>query len=441
MASDLRAPQALTRAPEAQPAPRPALPAWPFLLLFAGFPVFWVLGLSAFAVQICAIPMAVLLMLRGGVRFPRIFWFWIAFVTCTLASAIMLDSTGRAIGYGVRVSSFVGSTIVFLYVYNATQGRLTDRRLLAGVSVFFTTVVVGGWLGILVPKGRIETLTSKLLPQSIASNGYVDALVRPQFAEVQTPYGSPITFNRPSAPFAYTNGWGVNYAVMVFFAFAMIVAFRSLLAKLVIVALLVASLAPAYQTGNRGMMLAILVFIVYGVLRLALRRHPGPLVTLLVGGGVAALLLGPVVLGALQARLAYSDSNATRAGIYAEAFQGALAHPLIGNGAPRPSTTGLQVSVGTQGQIWNVMFSYGFLALALFVLWFAAAAWCTRRPIGSARLWLHVAACVPLLAMVYYGFDGIQLCAALVAAAVALRPPDGDDEPGSPAPGSALTTV
>ena len=42
------------------------LPAWPFLLLFAGFPVWWVLGLGSFAPQICAIPMVVLMAMRGG---------------------------------------------------------------------------------------------------------------------------------------------------------------------------------------------------------------------------------------------------------------------------------------------------------------------------------------------------------------------------------------
>lgn len=128
------------------------------------------------------------------------------------------------------------------------------------------------------------------------------------------------------------------------------------------------------------------------------------------------------MLGALEARLAYSDTNNTRAGIYHEAFQGALSAPLLGNGSPKPSTSGFTVSVGTQGQLWNVMYSYGFLALALFVAWLAAAAWTSRHARGTARLWLHVVTCVPLLTIVYYGFDGMQMLVTMTAAAVALRP-------------------
>ncbi len=413
------------------------LPAWPFLLLFAGFPVWWVLGLGSFAPQICAIPMVVLMAVRGGIRFPRIYWLFLAFLLCILASSVMLDSLSRTIGYVVRVSNFTAAAIVFLYVYNAGRGRLDDRRILGAILVFFTTVVFGGWLGVLVPKGRIETITSKLLPESIASNSYVDNLVRPPFAEVQTPFGSPITFNRPSAPFAYTNGWGVNYTLMVFVAFAMIALFRSQLVRLYVVVLLALSIVPAMATGNRGMMLAIGVFTLYGVIRLALRGRTGPLITLLTAGALGLVVLGPFVLGALEARLAYSDTNNTRAGIYQEAFQGALSAPLLGNGSPKPSTSGFTVSVGTQGQLWNVMYSYGFLALALFVGWLAAAAWTSRHARGTARLWLHVVTCVPLLTIVYYGFDGMQMLVTMTAAAVALRPVSGSEPGRGDAPAEA----
>ena len=51
-----------------------------------------------------------------------------------------------------------------------------------------------------------------------------------------------------------------------------------------------------------------------------------------------------------------------------------------------------------------------------------AAAWTSRHARGTARLWLHVATCVPLLTIVYYGFDGMQLIVTMTAAAVALRP-------------------
>ncbi len=240
-------------------------------------------------------------------------------------------------------------------------------------------------------------------------------------------------FNRPSAPFPYTNAWGTNFTLLVFFAFAMIVAFRTLGAKVLVAGLLVAAAYPALQTGNRGMLLGIAVFLLYGIVRLALRGVTGPLLTLL-GALLIATAVGlpGFVADTIAARQAFSTSNETRSSVYAEAFQGALDSPLLGQGTPKASAT-LQVAVGTQGHVWNVMFSYGFIALAMFLGWFLLAAWGSRNAMGSARLWLHVAACVPLVTAFYYGFDGPQLAVAMVACAAALRAPAPDTPPTRPA--------
>jgi hypothetical protein len=319
------------------------------------------------------------------------------------------------------MANYVGATIVFLYVYNSPRDRLTDHRLLGAMAGLLGTVVAGGWLGVLVPDGQLTTLAARILPRVIVENEFVQALVLPRFAEVQQPYGSPIVFNRPSAPFPYTNAWGTNFTLLVFFGFAMIVAFRTALAKVAVAALLVVAAYPALETGNRGMLLGIALFLVYGVVRLALRRRTGPLIALLAAGVVAiAVGLPAFVADTIAARQAYSASNDTRSQVYAEAFQGALDSPILGQGTPKASAN-LEVAVGTQGHVWNVMFCYGFIALALFLGWFILAAWGSRNALGSARLWLHVAACVPLLTMFYYGYDGPQLAVAMVACAAALR--------------------
>ena len=88
------------------------------------------------------------------------------------------------------------------------------------------------------------------------------------------------------------------------------------------------------------------------------------------------------VLARLQERLHYSRTNVGRQTIYREAFDGAVNSPVFGHGAPQPSGT-VDVSVGTQGQVWNVMFSYGFVALAFFLGWFALVvlqSWRSPRP-------------------------------------------------------------
>jgi hypothetical protein len=72
----------------AQPAPRRSgLPeGWPVLLLFLAFPLWWVLGLAAVIWVLLAIPMAVWLMLRRGVRVPKGFGIWLAFMFWMLLS-------------------------------------------------------------------------------------------------------------------------------------------------------------------------------------------------------------------------------------------------------------------------------------------------------------------------------------------------------------------
>ena len=426
MATQARVASGQSKSPATPPR---VSPAWPFYLLFVGFGAFWLLGLSAFAVFLSSLPMAVLLVLRGGTRMPRIFLAWLGFLLCALAAAVMVEGFGRSVGYGVRMANYVGATIVFLYVYNSSRDRLTDRRLLIGMAGLLATVVAGGWLGVLVPDGQLTTFAARVLPGSIVDNEFVQALVLPRFAEIQQPYGSPIIFNRPSAPFPYTNAWGTNFTLLFFFGLAMLVMFRTTWAKVGIAALLAAAAYPALETGNRGMLLGIGVLLVYGVVRLSLRGHRGPLVAL-IATGLAGVVAGlpALISNTIAARQAYSGSNETRASVYVEAFRGALDSPILGQGTPK-ATANLDVAVGTQGQVWNVMFSYGFIALACFLGWFALAAWGSRHTAGSARLWLHVAACVPLITSFYYGYDGPQLAVAMVACAAALRPLSPDTLP------------
>jgi hypothetical protein len=401
-------------------APARVLPAWPAVLVFVGFPVFWVLGLGAFATALCAVPMAALLWARRDVRLPVGFALWVLFVLWVGIAALQVDDPLRLVGYGVRLSNYLGATVLFVYVYNCRTVELPTRRMLLAAAAFFAFVVFGGYLGVLVPSGRLTTPLSAVLPGAVAANEYVSALVRPAFAEVQQPYGSPTTFSRPAAPFAYTNGWGCNIALLVPLVLAsMSGATRR--ARVVLTVLLVAALVPAFATLNRGMYLAIAAGLGYAALRLALRGRVVPLAGVLLAGSLAAAVaVGSGVAAALGQRLQYSDTNDTRMLLYREAFEGTLASPLLGNGSPRPSAV-VDISVGTQGQVWNVMFSYGFPALLFFIGWFVWAAWASRRWETVADLWVHVCLVVALMTTFYYGYDGPQLTVAMVAAALALR--------------------
>ena len=173
--------------------PAAELPAWPVYLLFAGFGIWWLLGLGAFAVAVVAIPMAVLLVQHRDVEVPQAFFLWLGFVAWACAAVLELSTASKLIGFGVRMSNYLGCSVVFLYVYNG-RNRLDRRAVLRALVLFFAVVVAGGYLGMLVPRGSLSTPVQALLPLNIRNNEYVHALVHPSFAEVQRPYGSPRTF-------------------------------------------------------------------------------------------------------------------------------------------------------------------------------------------------------------------------------------------------------
>ena len=405
----------------ARPASRAGeLPAWPVYLLFAGFPLWWLLGLGAFAVAVVAIPMLVLLIQRRDIEVPPAFFLWLGFVAWACAAVLELSTSSKLIGFGVRMVNYVGCSVVFLYIYNGRH-RLDHRTVLRALVLFFAVVVAGGYLGILVPRGSLSTPVQALLPLNIRNNEYVHALVHPAFAEVQRPYGSPRTFYRPSAPFPYTNSWGCNVALLVPLVIAALSTFRRPVWRLAMVGLLAAACLPAFATLNRGMFLAVGLVLSYTAVRLAARGRLVPLVTVIAGAAVGVTVaVAAGVLGSLQERLHYSQTNVGRQTIYREAFDGALNSPVFGHGAPQPSGT-VDVSIGTQGQVWNVMFSYGFIALAFFLGWFALAVVQSWRARGQAELWVHATLFVAFVTFFYYGYDGIQLAVAMSAAALALR--------------------
>jgi O-antigen ligase len=208
--------------------------------------------------------------------------------------------------------------------------------------------------------------------------------------------------------------------------------FRRPSARLAITALLAAACVPAFATLNRGMFLALGLVLAYASIRLALRGRLLPLSLVLGGASLGlAVALSVGVLARLQERLHYSRTNLGRQTIYREAFDGALDSPIFGHGAPKPSLT-LDVSIGTQGQVWNVMFSYGFVALAFFLGWFALVVLQSWRARRQADLWVHATLFVAFATFFYYGYDGIQLTVVMTAAALALRTRRGEAAPAVP---------
>jgi hypothetical protein len=410
-----------------------ALPGWPLGFFFAGYPLLWVLGLGGFAASLAALPMLGILLLRRGLRVPPGFGLWLLFLIWMTFSATQLDTAGRMIGFVFRFMNYAAATLFFVYVYNASRRALPASRLIGLMVLFWIWVVAGGYLGVLLPNGSLSTPMQSLLPGSIVGNDYVKQLVHPKFAEVQRPWGAPRAYERPSAPFAYTNTWGSHFALLVPFAILYMRTAAVRWRRQAVTLLLVASLVPAFSTLNRGMFLAVGVGVVYAAVRFGFRGQVKWLAAVLVLLGIGLATASALGVGqSIGSRTQYSSTNAGRATIYREAFERTLQSPFIGYGAPRPSLT-LSISVGTQGQIWNVMFSFGFVALILFCAWLWLLPLRTRAAPG-ALLWLHVVTVMASFMMFYYGLDGSQLVVIFVASAIVMREAAAGPEAEPPTP-------
>lgn len=401
------------------PVPSRDLPAWPVLALLWGFPLWWLLGMTPFIVVIMATVMAALLLIRRGLRLVPGIAPWLTFVAWALPCGLMLDSALRVVGYGQRVGNYLAIAVVLVYVVNARE-RLTNRRLLAALTAVWVTVVVGGYLGVLFPYGRLTTPVGLLLPEAITSNEYVRDLVFPPFAEIQHPWGADEPYIRPAAPFPYTNGWGAAMALLTPVAITQLLTANSVKTKLALAGCLAAAVVPAVATLNRGMFLGLALALCYVVLRLAARGVLLPVLAVTgvgIGGALVASSYG--LLDRLTERAEYG-STSDRLRLYQETLVRTLDSPLFGYGAPRPSDQ-VAVSVGTQGHLWMVLFSFGFVGLALF-LWFLWGG--TLRTWSLARgplVWLHATLVVACAMIVFYGLDTMQLLTVALVTAFLLR--------------------
>jgi len=184
-------------------------------------------------------------------------------------------------------------------------------------------------------------------------------------------------------------------------------------------------LVPMVVSLNRGMFLSLGIGIVYVTARLAARGRVGALASLL---GVVALMVAIVVLTPLGHLVAanlsstHGHSNTTRLSVSQEAIAGANQSPVFGHGEPQ-AVTGPYATppIGTQGQLWMLLYSNGYPATAFFIGFYLAVLWQTRRARGIAGIWLHAVPLVALAQIVAYGWLPVELNVVMVAAALAYR--------------------
>ena len=403
-----------------EPAGRGVLPAWPLIAMIAGYPVEWALGATAFASLLLALVMIVFLAVRGHVRVTRGLLPWALLLAWVVACAVGLHSAPQAIGYVQRFGDLLAAGVAALYYCNARE-RISARTAVGVLTLLWVAIVLLGFAAIIAPNLRIVTPVSLIVPEGLKSNSLVSQLVYPPMAEVQQPWGAVVPFNRPAAPFPYANSWGAAYAILTPVVLAYLAFRPSRRVRWTLITLLVASLYPAIETSNRGMFIGLAVAVAAFVIRMALRGRLLPALGTAAAVAVAAAYLwGSGALAGILARQQVSDSTGTRSDLYQSTFDAVVQSPFVGWASPQTDVS-IGYPLGSQGEAWTLMYSYGFVGLGLFLVFLLGAVVRTGKAPTAPALWLH-SALVMLIPLVWlYGLGTAQTIAMAVVAAILLR--------------------
>lgn len=415
-----------------------ALPAWPIIGLVWGFPLWWVSGLLPFLPLIAVVVLgSLLLSRRADLDLPPGSLPLLAFLLWLIPCALMIEEASDYLGYGMRFGTLYGLGLIFLYVMNARE-NLTREHLFGGVVVIWATIVIGGNLGVLFPDVRLTTPVGLLMPAGIAGNELVQNLLFPPLAEVQQPWGAEEPFNRPSAPFPYTNGWGSGFALTTPVVLAAWSRARRRLLRWGIPFGFVLAIEPAVATLNRGMFLILGVIAAFACLRLVGLGHLKALLVFVGGAALATgVLLGLGVVDQITGRQEVSDTTAGRASIYEATLAEVARSPVLGWGAPRPNDE-IGISLGTQGTFWMYLFSYGVVGVVLIIA-FLVTAIASTWPLVQDTATALLQACLvgALIGGFFYGFDYPQWLVIVLALSLLLRhagPWSEDPRPEPPTP-------
>jgi hypothetical protein len=439
-------------APEPDPVrakpQRPLLPTgWPLIALYLGFPLWWVLGLAQFMLPVTAGFMAVQLLRRRPVILPRGFAIWGLFMLCVLAGVFFLGveapgaiqddgGFGRYLTFGYRALLYLSATVGLLYIGNADRDALPTRTVVRLLGFMFVVTTIGGLAGALLPPMEFRAALEYVLPGGLSHNSFIQALVHPRTAAVQSVLG--YAESRPVAPFFYANDWGANYSFFLpFFLLAWFgrdAGWRRYVGPFI----LLASFVPVIYSLNRGLWSALAVGLAFVVIRLLIGGQAWAAYTLVTGllVGAVVLFLTPMI-AIIQERLAHPHSNDRREQLFTLTFSAVWrGSPFLGFGTTR-NVQGSFASIaggdtaacggcgvpplGTQGALTSVIFFQGILGLILFLLFFAL--WVARHLRDTSPLTLAAISVIVIAAveMFVYDFIGFPLFIAMVSIGLVWR--------------------
>ena len=429
----------------AEPGPRYLKPGWPLAGLYLGFPLWWAMGLAELIFFAAAAAMAVILYRQGSLRVPRGFALWLLFLVWTLAGVFLIKAIapgtvpggglGRFAGFTVRFGWYLAITIVMLYVLN-TARQVPTQWIVRLLAWMFVVTAGFGVLAVLVPTLEFTSPMELVLPQSLSSKNFVRTLIHPSLSQSVDFLG--YVQARPTAPFAYSNSWGNNLALYLpFFMLAWCgrdAGWRRQVAPFI----LIGAIFPITFSLNRGLWLSLVLAAVYAAARLAVNGRGRALQALL-----AAVLVGGVIFvssplyDTLLLRVETPHSNDRRAGTaQTVASVTAQGSPLVGYGTTRTmqgsfnSLAGGETEqchqcaappLGTQGFMWRLILTTGFMGTILCLAFFAVQF--LHRARGPSPL--DVTGCTVLLIAVlcflFYDSLGSAMFTALITIGLMAR--------------------
>ncbi len=379
-------------------------PAWPLALLTFWMPVTYFLGFSALVWILPAFVFGIPMVMRRSLRVPGMIVPFLALVAWIPLSAIKLSGLNSMPVFMYRYLIWVATVAVFVWLCNTSTKKVKTERIVDMLAFLWIVLVGFGFLAIVFSHLAIPSPTQMALPASLRSNSFIYDLTVIRFAELQTFATGAVP--RPAAPLPATNGWGSTLGLLLPFFIMSYLNSPSAKRRLAGWLIAAAAVVPIAVSTNRGLWLSIGVALVYYAGRRMLRGDARPMLAVGILGALAlTLVLFTPLDSVVTARLNNTAaSNDTRENVYKEAYAGALASPLYGNGAPASQDpAAMAPPVGTHGLIWYVMFCHGFPALAMlivamFTLFFATMV--ARTPVA---LWAHISILICITQIPYYG--------------------------------------
>jgi O-antigen ligase len=187
------------------------------------------------------------------------------------------------------------------------------------------------------------------------------------------------------------------------------------------------SIVPAFLTLNRGMFIGLGAGVLYLLGREILRgrvRLLLPVAAILLAGWIVTLFIP--VIDLITNRTSTTDTTSDRFDLYVQTWAAVMHSPLLGYGQPNAvDTTHAAEPLGTQGMIWQVLYSHGIPATICLYLLFAVIARRLAAAVTPAGLWLSALPVIAVIVTPFYSFIDPNMSVLFFAVALGLAAVDG----------------